>query len=252
MEPILTIRDLHKNFGGVKALAGVDLDVYKGELLGLIGPNGSGKTTLFNVISGLIKPDRGSIHFLGKRIDGLEPSEIYRLGIVRSFQIPRLYTGLTVLENLLVPPKDQVGEKILYAPMKSKWGKQEKKLGTDARNVSNMVELKNVIYNYAREISGGQMKLLELGRTLMGQPKLVLLDEPTAGVLPKLAEQIFSKIKELKERFDLTFFIIEHRLDILFKYVERVYALHQGCVIAEGTPDEIVKNKDVIEAYLGG
>jgi branched-chain amino acid transport system ATP-binding protein len=252
MEIILSVKDLHKSFGGVKALAGVNVDVFEGELIGLIGPNGSGKTTLFNTISGLVKPDKGTIYFLGKRIDGLEPSEIYKLGLVRSFQTPRLYSGLTVLENLLVPPKDQIGEKIIYAPFKSKWSKQEKKFGADARSVSTLVELGDVIHNFAREISGGQMKLLELGRTLMGGPKLVLLDEPTAGVLPKLAEQIFAKIKELKERYALTFFIIEHRLEILFKYVERVYAMHQGRVIAEGTPDEIMKNKEVVKAYLGG
>lgn len=252
MEQILLIKDLHKSFGGLKALNGVNLHVVKGEILGLIGPNGSGKSTLFNIISGLLKPEKGEIHFMGKRIDGLEPSEVYKLGIVRSFQNPRLYTGLTVLENLLVPPKGQIGERMLYAPLKFKWVKQEKTLGVKARDVSSLVELNNVIYNLARDISGGQMKLLELGRTLMGEPKLVLLDEPTAGVLPKLAEQIFTKISELRAEHNLTFFIIEHRLDILFKYVDRVYVMHQGSIIAEGAPQDIVQNKKVIEVYLGG
>ncbi|MEM3386246.1 MAG: ABC transporter ATP-binding protein [Nitrososphaerales archaeon] len=252
MEKILIVKDLHKSFGGLKALNGVNLHVVKGEILGLIGPNGSGKSTLFNVISGLLKPDKGHIQFMGKHIGGLEPSEIYRLGIVRSFQNPRLYTGLTVLENLLVPPKDQLGERMIYAPLKFKWKEQEKNLGADARGVGGLIELNNVIYNLARDISGGQMKLLELGRALMGEPKLVLLDEPTAGVLPKLAENIFTKINELRAKYDLTFFIIEHRLDILFKYVDRVYVMHQGSIIAEGTPPEVTQNKEVIEVYLGG
>ncbi len=252
MHTLLYVKDLHKSFGGLKALNGVNLEVNKGELVGLIGPNGSGKTTLFNVISGLLNPDKGGIYFDGKRIDNLKPSEVYRLGLVRSFQTPQLFTGLTVLENLLVPPKDQIGEKIRYAPLRSKWQKQEEMLGGIAKSTAKIVELDAVRYNIAQNVSGGQMKLLELGRALMGEPKMMLLDEPTAGVLPKLAEQIFAKIVELRGSLGLTFFIIEHRLDILLKYVERVYVLHQGQVIAEGAPEVVTRKKEVIEVYLGG
>lgn len=252
MPPILSIRNLTKSFGGLHALDGVNLELEKHSILGVIGPNGSGKTTLFNTVSGFLRPDSGQVYLDEEDITGLPAFETYAKGLARSFQNPRLFTGMTTLENELVPPKDQIGEKVRNAPRPSVWEIQERELAQEGVDIMKMLTLDRVSRNLASEISGGQMKLMELGRTLMAKPKVLLLDEPTAGVAPKLGREIFQHVVQLRENYDLTFAIIEHRLEMLFDFVERVVVMHQGRVITEGTPDQVVKNPTVIDVYLGG
>lgn len=251
MTTILRLDKVEKRFGGLRAVDGVTAHVEEGELVGLIGPNGSGKSTLFNVISGVLRPDGGTITFQGKRIDGLEPWEIFRLGVVRSFQNPRLFRGMTVLENALVPARDQKGERLANAPFRARWEAQEKRLAADALAILARNQLQAVRLSWATDISGGQMKLLEVSRTRMAEPKLLLLDEPTAGVAPKLAQEIFDGITALREERGLTFVIIEHRLEVLLGAVERVLVLHQGRILFDGGPDAAVKDPAVVDAYLG-
>ncbi len=251
-EPILEVRDVAKYFGGVRALDGVTLSVQRGGLIGLIGPNGSGKTTLFNVITGFYVPTRGEVWFEGERIDGLNPNEVYLKGIVRTFQIPRLFPSLTVLENVLLTPPNQIGEKPLYAPLRSRWEKQEKELAKKAVKLLKRFGLKEYIHANVSELSAAHIKLLETIRGLMTDAKLYLLDEPAAGVAYDMAKEMFSFIKRLRDEEGLTFFVIEHRLEVLMEFVDYVYVLHNGKLLAEGKPDEVVQNKAVIEAYLGG
>lgn len=242
---------MRKHFGGIRAVDGVTVGIGEGEIVGLIGPNGSGKSTLFNVISGVYKPDAGTIAFQGEHIEGLDAWDVFARGIVRSFQNPRLFRGMTVLENALVPPRGQMGEKVVHAPVRRRWEGQEIALAKDALRILRRNQLQDVRLNWASEISGGQMKLLEVSRTMMAEPKLLLLDEPTAGVAPKLAGEIFDEIAALRREHGLTFLIIEHRLEVLLRAVERVLVLHQGRLLFDGKPDEAVEDSAVIDAYLG-
>ncbi len=250
MRPILEVKGVSKSFGGVRALDKVSLSIEKGSIVGLIGPNGSGKTTLFNVISGFYPPDEGEVYFEGMRIDGMNPNEIFRLGLVRSFQNPRLFQTMSVWENVLVVPK-QRGESPLLAPFRSRWEAEEMKIGKKGKGLIGVFGLNGSERKRASDLSGGQMKLLESLRGMMEGGKLFLLDEPAAGVAPRLANEIFGFIKRLREERGLTFFIIEHRLEILMNYVDYVYVLHNGRLLAEGGPEEVVKERKVIDAYIG-
>jgi branched-chain amino acid transport system ATP-binding protein len=249
---MLEVRNVSKSFGGLRAVDNVSLEINEGSIIGLIGPNGSGKSTLFNLISGVLYPDSGEIYFEGIKIDNLPPYERFRLGICYSTQLPRLFKGMSVLENSLLPIKRQIGEKWLFAPIKRKWEFQEIKNTEKVLKNLEYIQLIELYNNFASELSGGQMKLLQLGRTLLGEPKLLLLDEPGAGVAPILAKDFFKRIIELREKENLTFFIIEHRLDLLFDIVDFVYVMDKGKIIAKGRPDEILQNPKVKEAYLGG
>ena len=251
-DPILEVKDVAKYFGGVKALDGVTLSVPRGGMIGLIGPNGSGKTTLFNVVTGFYVPTRGEVWFEGERIDGLNPNEVYLKGIVRTFQIPRLFPSLTVLENVMLTPPNQIGERPLYAPMRSKWEGQEKELARKAVRLLKRFGLGDYVHANVSELSAAHIKLLETIRGLMTDAKLYLLDEPAAGVAYDMAKEMFTFIRKLRDEEGLTFFIIEHRLEVLMEFVDYVYVLHNGKLLAEGRPDEVVQNKAVIEAYLGG
>lgn len=203
------------------------------------------------MISGVHKPDSGEITFRGDRIDGLEPHEIFKRGIVRSFQNPRLFRGMVVLENALVPPRGQKGERVRNAPIRSRWEDQESGLARDGLEKLARNQLEAVRLNWATEISGGQMKLLEVSRAMMGEPRLLLLDEPTAGVAPKLAEEIFATIVNLRQEHGLAFVIIEHRLEVLLDHVERVLVMHEGRMLFDGKPEAAIEDAAVIDAYLG-
>ncbi len=251
-EPILRVQGISKWFGGVTAVDGVSLSVKRGSITGLIGPNGSGKSTLFNLISGAEKKNPGgSIEFDGRAIDKLPAHRRSELGLGRTFQTPRLFTGMTVLENTMVAPKGQRGERPIVAPFRGKWEGQEIELAKKAQEQMRRLEIDELYGNLSNEISGGQMKLAQLSNALMEDPKMVLLDEPTAGVAPRLAQDIFQSITNERQQKGTTFFIIEHRLEVLFRHVDTVFVMHQGRIIMEGRPESIVKDKKLVDAYLG-
>lgn len=249
---MLEVVDLEKNFGGIKAVDGCSLKVEQGSITGLIGPNGAGKTTLFNLITGFYTPDGGEIWFSGERIGGLAPHKIARRALTRTFQIPRELKEMTVLENLMVVPENQVGERIwnsFFRPGVVR--RQERELRDEALEVLEFVELIDLANEYAKNLSSGQKKLLELARTLMAEPKMILLDEPGAGVNPTLMKKLTRNIENLRQR-GKTFFLIEHDMDLIMNLCDTVIVMNKGRQLAEGTPDEIKKNESVLEAYLGG
>ena len=248
---LLSVKNVGKHFDGNVVLESIDLELEGGRIYQLIGPNGSGKTTLVNVISGVLKPNSGTITFDGHDITGMEPHQIYEYGLVRSFQIPQPFVNLNVNENLMTATTENPGDKYRNAPARPKWVDAEKRLQKKAENLMDMINLTKVTDNLSSNLSGGQMKLLELGRIMMSGAKMIFMDEPIAGVNPKLAHDIFEKISLICVEHDITFLVIEHRLDISFQYVDYVYATNLGKIIAEGTPEEIQNNPAVIESYLG-
>lgn len=252
-ENILRTFKVTKRFGGIIALQDVSINVPKESIVMLIGPNGSGKTTLINVISGQYKPDSGKIYVYDKDITGLSPHKIYKIGISRTFQIPLPFRKLTVLENLLVVARNVEGEKITSSLFKrKKWIKDEEELAEKAMEILEIINLDHLWDNEAGNLSGGQMKLLEIGRALMSDPEIILMDEPVAGVNPKLANEIMEHVLALRDEYSISFLIVEHRLDIVLKYVDIVYAMHNGRVIAVDSPDKIISHPAVAAAYLGG
>jgi branched-chain amino acid transport system ATP-binding protein len=251
MSDLLTIHKVSKSFESLLAVNEVSLSVQPGQIAGLIGPNGSGKSTLLNLISGVLPLDSGRITFDGHDLTRRSADEIFQRGLVRSFQDPSLFFRMTVLDNALLPVKRQAGENPAHAPLHQRWTPQESSLATAAGKTLDELQLGRHYKVRAADLSGGQMKLLELGRSLMGEPKLLLLDEPTAGVAPKLAYTIFEEIERLRQSLGLTFVIIEHRLEILFDFVDTVFVMHAGSLLAHGTPAEISANARVREIYFG-
>lgn len=248
---MLTISNLSKSFGNLRAVNDVSLSVPQGKIIGLIGPNGSGKSTLLSLIAGNQRADSGSIRFGDVDITHAPSDAIFRQGLVRSYQDPSLFFRMSVLDNALLPVKGQLGEKARNAALHGRWRGQEEHNAHAAAETLGQLKLGSQINKAAADLSGGQMKLLEIGRSLMGTPRLLLLDEPTAGVAPALAYQIFEQIARLRAEQGLTFLIIEHRLEILFDFVDSLYVMHTGEVIAQGTPREIEGNEQVREVYLG-
>ena len=251
MSELLTLHDVRKSFERLQAVGGASLTVLSGQIVGLIGPNGSGKSTLFNVISGALRADSGRITFDGYDITARPADEIYQRGLVRGYQDPALLFRMTVLDNMLLPAKGQRGEHPARAPIHRAWRGQEKELAVSAGSLLRQVELRGHYAQLAGDLSGGQMKLLELGRSLMGQPKMLLLDEPTAGVAPKLARTIFEQIAHLRRTLGLTFLVVEHRLEVLFDFVDDIYVMHAGQVIAHGPPAAIAADAHIREIYFG-
>ncbi len=250
-EPLLQVLNVSKSFGGVKALDNVSLRVERGSLTLLIGPNGSGKTTLLNIVSGVLSPDAGKVLFKGIDITHLKPHERFRLGIARSFQTPRLFSSLSVAENLLVPLRDYAEERLFSMLLSNSWVASEALAARDARRLLQLVKLEDYWSKRSSELSGGQSKLLEYARTVIGGPELVLLDEPLAGVNYAVAQEIMKGLADLRKA-GLGLLVVEHRLDLAMEYADYVYVLHQGRVISEGPPSKIVDDPRVAEAYLGG
>ncbi len=248
---IFSVQNLRKSFGSLHALDGISLDTTRHKISILIGPNGSGKTTLINVVSGLYKPDSGRVYFEGKDITGIAPYKLYRIGLARTFQIPALFWKLTVLENLLVAEKYNPGESFAKSLFKRFWKDNERESTEKASKILQLLGLSRLWDQPAYNLSGGQMKLVEIGRALMADAKLLLLDEPVSGVNPTLAHEIFSRILKLRDELGLSFFIVEHRLDIALKYVDEIFVMALGRLVAAGLPEEVTNNKNVIEAYLG-
>ena len=249
---MLKVINLHKNFGGLKAVNNVNLNVQKGSITGLIGPNGAGKTTLFNTIAGLYAPNNGEIFLEEKNIAGLKPHELYNMGVLRTFQIAHEFTSLTVLENLMMVPGNQRGEKLMYALFADQLvRKQEEKIRVKAIEVIDFLNLTHLTQEIAGNLSGGQKKLLELGRTMMVDAQLVLLDEVGAGVNRTLLNEISDAILRLNKERNYTFFVIEHDMDLIEKICDPVIVMAEGSVLFEGKFSDVKSNENVIEAYLG-
>ena len=248
---LLHIADLHRRFHGVSALAGATFSVEAGTITGLIGPNGAGKTTLFNIVSGLIAPDEGRVELDGRDIAG-EPAEaITRRGLVRTFQIARGFPRLTVMENLLLYGTDQPGERIGDALLGfARARRRERDLVRRAAVIAERLSLTRVLDHRAGEISGGQKKLLELGRALMTGPRMILLDEPVAGVNPTLAESLAGHLRELRDEGH-TLLVIEHDMNLIAKLCDPVVVLADGMTLTEGSFDAIAADPRVQAAYMG-
>lgn len=250
---MLEIRNVDKSFGGLMAVFDCSLEVREGSITGLIGPNGAGKTTLFNVITGHYRPDRGQIRFMGEEIGGLPPHRIFQKRIYRTFQITREFPHMTVLENLMLIPGGQVGEKVWNIWFRTgAVREQELSIKEKALEVLEFVELIDLKDEYAGSLSGGQKKLLELAKSLMADPKMVLLDEPGAGVNPTLMRKLIDNIMRLCEEKGITFFLIEHDMDLVMTLCNPVIVMSEGRKLAEGTPEEIKRDERVLAAYLGG
>ncbi len=242
---------LEKRFGGVCAVDGVNLSLRRGVFSLLIGPNGSGKSTLINLIAGHYYPDSGRILMDGKDITHLKPHERFGIGLVRTFQTARHFPNLTVLDNILMAAGATEGESIRVAPFRRRWVRRERELVERALQILELVGLEKLRDQPAGKLSGGQMKLLELGRVLMSGARVILMDEPTAGLNPVIAESVLSHIRRLVSELGLAALLVEHRLDLAMKYADRVLAMFNGRLIAEGSPEEVLTIPDVVESYLG-
>ena len=249
---MLEIKNINKNFGGLRAVNNASMKIEKGSITGLIGPNGAGKTTLFNTIAGVYAPDEGEIFLENQNITGLKPHNLFNKGILRTFQIAHEFSTLTVLENLMMVPPNQYGENLIYAWFRNNdVKKQEEEIRTKAIEVIEFLNLNHLTQELAGNLSGGQKKLLELGRTMMVDSKLVLLDEVGAGVNRTLLNDISDAILRLNKEKNYTFFVIEHDMDLIEKICDPVIVMAEGSVLFEGKFDEVKSNEEVIEAYLG-
>tara|TARA_Y100000588_G_scaffold326151_1_gene360376 strand:- start:100 stop:876 length:777 start_codon:yes stop_codon:yes gene_type:complete len=249
---MLEIQNLNKYFGGIKAVNNVSLEVKKGSITGLIGPNGAGKTTLFNTIAGVYSPNSGKIYLEDENISDLKPYELFTKGVLRTFQIAHEFSTLTVLENLMMVPGNQFGENLIYAWFKNNLvKKQEEEIRAKAIEVIDFLNLTHLTQELAGNLSGGQKKLLELGRTMMVDSKLVLLDEVGAGVNRTLLNEISDSILRLNKEYNYTFFVIEHDMDLIEKICDPVIVMAEGSVLYEDNFEKVKSNEEVIEAYLG-
>ena len=248
---LLEVRKLMRSFYGVHALGGVDLRVEPQRITGLIGPNGAGKTTLFNCISGVVAPDSGSVIFDGRDITGWRPDRVSLAGLIRTFQIARGFPRLSVYENLLLYGDQQPGERVSAALLRSTRSRErESELIDRAYTIASRLNLVRVLNDPASALSGGQKKLLEIGRVLMARPQMILLDEPVAGVNPSLTREIAAHLRSLVDD-GLSVLLIEHHMDTIARICDHVIVLAEGHNLAEGTFDELSRNEAVQEAYMG-
>jgi branched-chain amino acid transport system ATP-binding protein len=250
---LLKVENLNMHFGGLHAVRDCSFEIQAGTITGLIGPNGAGKTTTFNMIVGELKPTSGRILFEGEDITGLPAHKLFHKGIVRTFQIPHEFAQMTVLESLMLVPPDQPGEHLLVnwiAP--AKVAAREAEVRKRAEEVLEFLSISHLRDELAGNLSGGQKKLLELGRTMMTDAKLVLLDEPGAGVNPTLLLKIRDMIRALHRDRGYTFCLIEHDMDLIASLCDPVIVLAEGSVLTEGKMDEVRQNQEVLDAYLGG
>ncbi len=250
---LLEIKDIEKDFGGLIALKNVSFDVHEGEIVSVIGPNGAGKTTLFNCLTGYVKPDKGQIHFTGKNITGFDPYKINYLGMARTFQQIRLFTDLTIMENVLIGMHSRTKAGVLHALLKPRWVRNEEAnaharaleiLGLFQERLLPRLDQKAKMLSYANR------RRLEIARALASEPKLMLLDEPVAGMNPRETQLATDLIGQLRNMGN-TILLIEHDMRLVMSISDRVIVLDHGEKIAEGTPEEIQNNQQVIEAYMG-
>ena len=249
---VLEVKNLTKNFGGLKALNDCSLSIQEGSITGIIGPNGSGKSTLFNVITGNLPTTKGEVFFYNNNITGVPSYDLFSMGILRTFQIAHEFTNLTVLENLMMVPGNQKGENLLYTWLNPKLIKdQDKEIQDKALEVLDFLNLTHLTNEIAGNLSGGQKKLLELGRTMMVDAKIVFLDEVGAGVNRTLLKEIGTSILKLNQERGYTFCMIEHDMDFISRLCDPVIVLAEGSVLFKGSANEVKKNEKVIESYLG-
>ena len=249
---ILHVNKVSKYFGGLAAVNNCSLKIKKGSITGIIGPNGSGKTTLFNLIAGNLKSSNGNVVFNNENITNIPSHELFSKGLLRTFQIAHEFTNLTVLENLMMVPSDQSGENLVTALINPKLvEKEEQKIKNKASEVIEFLNLKHLANELAGNLSGGQKKLLELGRTMMVDAKLVLLDEVGAGVNRTLLKDLGTAIEKLNKEKDYTFCMIEHDMDFIGRLCDPVIVMAEGSVLFEGSVEDAKKDERVIESYLG-
>jgi len=253
MTPLLEISSLSKSFGGLQAVNKCSFTVEEGTITGLIGPNGAGKTTLFNLITGFYKAENGRVKFQSQDITGFPAHRVFQSGICRTFQITREFKEMTVLENLMLVPERQMGERI-FAPWfrEKKVLKQEHEVYERALEVLDFVSLSHVKGEYAGNLSGGQKKLVELARSMMANPKMILLDEPGAGVNPTLMKKLVDYIRQLRDAHGITFLLIEHDMDLVMNLCHPIVVMSEGSKLMEGSAEEVRSDQRVLDAYLGG
>ncbi|MBU56580.1 MAG: ABC transporter ATP-binding protein [Acidiferrobacteraceae bacterium] len=249
---MLTVENLAKEFDGLTAVNDLNFTVEPNTISGLIGPNGAGKTTTFNMIAGHLKPSGGKIYFDGREITNLRPHQTFQLGIVRTFQIPRPFSGMTVLENLTMVPRNQIGEKIWNNWLRNNAvEREEQQIREKANGLLEFLNLSDLQNEYSGNLSGGQLKLLELGRALMSDPKMILLDEPAAGVNPTLLEEIIGRIRDIHSQ-GVTFLIIEHNMELVMRLCSSILVMAEGDILMRGGPEEVRSDPRLIDAFLGG
>ena len=249
---MLQISKINKSFGGLKVLNNLSFKIEKGSITGLIGPNGAGKTTLFNVINGSIKPDSGSVQLNNYELIGLQPHELFEIGVLRTFQIPHEFFSLTVLDNLLVVPPNKIGETFFGQWFFEKKIKKIEEINVKkAKDILDILGLSHLEKEYAGNLSGGQKKLLELGRVMMVEPEIILLDEVGAGVNKTLLKKISNIIKRLNKEKKYTFIMIEHDLDFISKLCDTIIVMAEGQFLTQGNIQQIKSNQKVIDIYLG-
>jgi branched-chain amino acid transport system ATP-binding protein len=250
---LLEVRDLVKDFDGVRAVDHCSFSVQEGTITGLIGPNGAGKTTLFNVVTGFIRPDSGHVRLGAEDITGLAPHRVFEKRLCRTFQIPREHVSMSVLENLMLVAPNQAGERFWNCWLRpGEVRRQEEEIRERAMEVLRFVDLDRLAAEYAGKLSGGQKKLLELARTLMTEPKIVLLDEPGAGVNRTLLRRLSDNIRYLSRERGITFLLIEHDMDLVMSLCDPVIVMSEGRCLMEGHPEVVQRDPRVLEAYLGG
>lgn len=250
---MLKATNLELRFGGFRVVDNVSFTIEASKIYALIGPNGSGKTSLFNAITGVYKPQGGKVVFREKDITSYPPHRVFREGIVRTFQYPKVFHKMTILDNLIFASRNQVGDNPATAVFqRNKVKEQERKLKKKALDILDKIGLTKYAESYPSELSGGQLKLLELGRALMADPKLLMLDEPAAGINPILTTQLFKILRRIRDEENLTIFLIEHRLEIVKEFVDWVYVMRSGKIVLEGSPNEVLYDKNFLEIYTGG
>jgi neutral amino acid transport system ATP-binding protein len=250
---LLEIEDVVKRFGGIRAVDGASMEIGEGTITALIGPNGAGKTTLFNVVTGFYRGDRGRVDFDGQSVFGEPPYAIARRGMVRTFQITKALAAMPVIDNMMLAAPDQPGERfrnVVFRPGEVR--AREREVREQAIELLEIFNLTDLADNYAGTLSGGQRKLLELARALMARPKLLLLDEPMAGINPTLGRRLLDHMQRLRKEEGVTFVFIEHDMEVVMNHSDRVVVMADGKVIAHGEPHQVRSDQRVIDAYLGG
>lgn len=249
--PLLSVRGVSKRFGGIAAVDDVTFDVPERSITALIGPNGAGKSTLFNLVTGFERPDRGDVVFAGRSVFRRTPHALARQGVVRTFQLTKALSVMSVLDNMLLANAHNPGERLLLAAIRPAWRRAERAAHARARELLAIFGLAGKADEYAGTLSGGQRKLLELARALMLEPRLLLLDEPLAGVNQTLGRSLLEHIERVRAERRLTILLVEHDMDVVMRHSDHVVVMAEGRVVAAGTPAAIRSDESVITAYLG-